>query len=60
MPEPAPQPVSTVLRVRGQVPPETWNRLGTKIIPKLKSGFDLKIDVDFSVRYVNSIGLGKI
>jgi hypothetical protein len=31
------------------VPPEIWNRLGTKIIPKLKSGSDLKIGVDFSV-----------
>jgi hypothetical protein len=33
----------------GTVPPEIWNRLGTKIIPKLKSGADLKIGVDFSV-----------
>jgi hypothetical protein len=31
------------------VPPEIWNRLGTKIIPKLKSGSNLKIGVDFSV-----------
>jgi hypothetical protein len=33
----------------GTVPPESWNRLGTKINPKLKSGSDLKIGVDFSV-----------
>ena len=37
------------LRLVGMVPPEIWNRLGTKIIPKLKSGSDLKIGVDFSV-----------
>jgi len=37
------------LRLVGTVPPEIWNRLGTKIIPKLKSGADLKIGVDFSV-----------
>ena len=37
------------LRLVGTVPPEIWNRLGTKIIPKLKSGSDLKIGVDFSV-----------
>jgi hypothetical protein len=37
------------LRLVGTVPPEIWNRLGTKIIPKLKSGPDLKIGVDFSV-----------
>jgi len=33
----------------GTVPPEVWNRLGTKILPKLRSGSDLKVAVDFSV-----------
>lgn len=37
------------LRIVGTIPPEIWNRLGTKIIPKLKSGSDLKIGVDFSI-----------
>ena len=37
----------------GIVPPEVWNRLGTKILPKLRSGSDLKVGVDFSVT-VNS------
>jgi hypothetical protein len=37
------------LRLVGTVPPEIWNRLGTRIIPKLKSGSDLKIGIDFSV-----------
>ena len=37
------------LRIVGNIPPEIWNRLGTKIIPKLKSGSDLKIGVDFSI-----------
>jgi thiamine monophosphate kinase len=26
-----------------------WNRLGTKILPKLRSGSELKIGLDFSV-----------
>ena len=26
-----------------------WNRLGTKIIPKLRQGTDLRVDVGFSV-----------
>ncbi len=26
-----------------------WNRLGTKVLPKLRSGSDLKVGVDFSV-----------
>ena len=47
--EPAPGIQTRTLRLVGTVPPEIWNRLGTKIIPKLKSGSDLKIGVDFSV-----------
>ena len=37
------------IRLVGAVPPEVWNRLGTKILPKLRSGSDLKIGVDFTV-----------
>ncbi|MGA2468013.1 MAG: DUF499 domain-containing protein [Thermodesulfobacteriota bacterium] len=47
--EPCPGTQTRTLRLVGTVPPEIWNRLGTKIIPKLKSGSDLKIGVDFSV-----------
>lgn len=31
------------------VPPEVWNRLGTKILPKLRSGSDLRVGVDLAV-----------
>jgi hypothetical protein len=44
-----PQPGRTTLRLAGTLPPEVWNRLGTKLITKLRSGNDLKIDVSFSV-----------
>lgn len=47
--EPTPGIQTRTLRLVGTVPPEIWNRLGTKIIPKLKSGSNLKIGVDFSV-----------
>jgi hypothetical protein len=47
--EPTPGIQTRILRLVGTVPPEIWNRLGTKIIPKLKSGSDLKIGVDFTV-----------
>ena len=47
--EPTPGIQTRTLRLVGTVPPEIWNRLGTKIIPKLKSGTDLKIGVEFSV-----------
>ncbi|MGD0947216.1 MAG: DUF499 domain-containing protein [Candidatus Binatia bacterium] len=58
-PEPAPvEPIgretpaaqqTTTLRLVGSIPPEIWNRLGTKLIPKLRSGSDLKLGVEFSV-----------
>jgi hypothetical protein len=38
-----------MLRLVGTVPPEVWNRLGTKILPKLRSGSELKIGLEFSV-----------
>jgi hypothetical protein len=41
---------TVTLQLVGTVPPEVWNRLGTKILPKLRSGTsDLKVGVDFSV-----------
>ena len=64
-PDPQPQPVvepyprspqdhpvggaTKGLRLVGAIPPEVWNRLGTRILPKLRSGSDLRVDVDFSV-----------
>lgn len=48
-PREEPQPGKTTLRLSGTLPPEVWNRLGTKLITKLRSGNDLKIDVGFSV-----------
>jgi hypothetical protein len=44
-----PQPGKTTLRLSGTLPPELWNRLGTKLITKLRSGNDLKIELGFSV-----------
>ena len=42
---------TATLRLKGAVPPETWNRLGTKVLPRLRSGDGLAIDVDLSVRF---------
>jgi len=44
-----PQPSSRTFRISGNVPPEIWNRLGTKVIPKLRTGADLRITVEFAV-----------
>ena len=38
------------MRLAGRVPPEVWNRLGTKVLPKLRSGDDLSVGIEFSVR----------
>ena len=51
-PEPTGQP--STIRLRGTVPPEVWNRLGTKLLPKLRAGKELKVEVDFSVKIENS------
>jgi hypothetical protein len=48
-PEPVPPTSSRTLRLTGAIPPEIWNRLGTRIIPKLRSGSELRIGLDFSV-----------
>jgi Protein of unknown function (DUF499) len=52
-PTPSPGPEATVstrtLRLVGTIPPEVWNRLGTRILPKLRSGSELKIGLEFSV-----------
>jgi len=40
-----------VLRIKGTIPPELWNRLGTKVLPKLRSGKDLGIGIEFRVSF---------
>ena len=39
----------TALRLAGTVPPEAWNRIGLKILTKMKSGVDLEARIDLSV-----------
>lgn len=39
------------VRLAGTIPPELWNRLGMKVIPKLRStGADLQATIDLQVR----------
>ncbi|RJP35134.1 MAG: ATP-binding protein [Candidatus Omnitrophota bacterium] len=46
---PEAEPISRTFRISGNIPPEIWNRLGTKILPKLRSSSDLEIGINFSV-----------
>ena len=48
-PTPVPGTATRTFVLKGNVPPELWNRLGTKILPKLRSGNELQIGIDFSV-----------
>jgi hypothetical protein len=48
-PPPPPTPSDTTLRLAGPLPSEVWNRLGTRLLPKLRSGKHLTVDIDLSV-----------
>ena len=50
VPESAPDESQVTLRLSGSVPPEAWNRFGTRVLPKLRSGDDLSMKVECSVR----------
>lgn len=40
---------SRTIRLSGQIPSEVWNRLGTKLLTKLKTGAGLRIGIEFTV-----------
>jgi len=48
-------PQSLVLRVSGNVPAESWNRFGSKLLPKLRLGVDVQARVELSCR-IDSTG----
>jgi hypothetical protein len=49
-PPPTPATAPRTLHLAGELPPEMWNRLGTKILPKLRAASELTIAVDVSAR----------
>jgi hypothetical protein len=50
-PDLEPKPTTRTFRLSGNIPSELWNRLGTKLISKLRSGAELRVGVDFSVTF---------
>lgn len=48
--EQPPAQSEVLVRVVGSFPPELWNRLGTRLLPKLRSGEDLRIRIELQVR----------
>ena len=49
------QPRARTLSLTGSIPPESWNKVGTRLVPKLRSGSHLNLGVTFSVE----IGAGE-
>lgn len=47
---PTPDTAPDLLRITGTLPPELWNRLGTKLIPKLRAGDTLTVGVNLTVK----------
>ena len=47
----------TRLRISGAVPSETWNRVGTSLITKLRSKEDLQLNIDITVSVDSSESL---
>ena len=47
--QPMPMPQKAILRLKGTVPPESWNMMGIRILTKLQSGVGLNLAVDLSV-----------
>ena len=41
-------PAEKTFRVRGEIPQDSWNKFGIKILPKMRAGKNLKIKVDIS------------
>jgi hypothetical protein len=37
------------IRLSGSIPPEVWNRVGNRLLPKLRSGVNLDVSVGFEI-----------
>jgi hypothetical protein len=46
---PGERPTTIRLRLTGTIPPEVWNRVGTRLLTKLRTGTELQLGVDFQV-----------
>ena len=57
-PDPASAPTTSVIRVTGAIPPELWNRLGTRLLPKLRACADLRVEVGFSATVETNLAAG--
>ena len=43
-----PGPTTVIVRVCGAITPEVWNKLGVRLLPRMRAGLNLRLGVDFS------------
>lgn len=46
--ERGPTPAATTIRLSGEISPELWNKLGVRVLPRLKAGVNLRLGIEFS------------
>jgi hypothetical protein len=46
------------IQISGNIPPDTWNRIGTKIVPKIRLGNNLQINITISFSVDKNIAQG--
>ena len=51
-------PSEKAISIAGKIPPDSWNRIGTKIIPKIRSVNNLQIGVDISFSINSNLSQG--
>ncbi|MGH7319116.1 MAG: DUF499 domain-containing protein, partial [Candidatus Rokuibacteriota bacterium] len=44
-----PSPGIRRIRLHGSIPPEVWNRVGNRLLPKLRTGMSLDVSVGFEI-----------
>jgi hypothetical protein len=42
-------PRTRLIRLQGSIPPEVWNRVGNRLLPKLRTGRRLDVSVGFEI-----------
>ena len=58
-PQPTPPSLDTTIRVAGNIPSEVWNRIGIKLLPKLRAAKEHNVTIDLSLT-VDSQAAGNV
>jgi hypothetical protein len=48
-------PVEKNIQITGKIPPDSWNLIGTKVIPKIRIGNNIQINVAISFSVDNKL-----